>query len=196
MTTDFAITFDYLCPFARNANESVVEALIAGRDWDVEFRPFSLSQTKVDADETDVWERPPGAEGTRGVLALQWGIAVRDIWSDRFLDFHTALFDARHGRGDDIGDPEVLTRVAESVGLDAGAVAAEVDSGRPLQILASEHASLVDGWEVFGVPTFIVGDEAVFVRCMDRHRPDEIGRIVELVRWTSLNEFKRTRVPR
>ena len=42
MGRQFAITFDYLCPFARIANEVVVDALSDGLDWDVEFLPFSL----------------------------------------------------------------------------------------------------------------------------------------------------------
>ncbi len=43
MTVRFALTFDYLCPFARIANETVAEAIEDGVDWDVEFRPFSPS---------------------------------------------------------------------------------------------------------------------------------------------------------
>lgn len=196
MTTNFGITFDYLCPFARNANEAVAEGLRSGEDWDVRFLPFSLSQTKVEEGEVPVWERLPGDDGIRGVLALQWGIAVRDGWPDRFLDFHIALFEARHGRGADIGDTAELSAVAVSVGLDPASVAVEVATGRPLQTLATEHQELVTGRAVFGVPTFIVDDEAVFVRLMDRHRPDEIARVLGLLEWAGLNEFKRTRVPR
>ncbi len=114
----------------------------------------------------------------------------------KFLAFHLALFDARHGRGSDIGDQEILSEAAQATGLDADLVIAEVNSGRPLKTLASEHSDLVSGWAVFGVPTFIIGEEAVFVRSLARHRPDEIQRIVDLVPWTNLNEFKRTRVPR
>ncbi len=196
MATSFAITFDYLCPFARNANEAVVEGLVKGEDWDVTFRPFSLSQTKVGETETAVWDQDDGSDGTRGVLALQWGIAVRDWWPERFFDFHPELFAARHERGADIGDAEELAKVAEAVGLDPLLVRTEVATGRPMRTLATEHQELVAGLAAFGVPTFIAGDEAVFVRLMDRHRPDEIARVVNMLEWSSLNEFKRTRVPR
>ena len=54
MTTTFAITFDYLCPFARNASEAVVEGLHNGADWNVTFKPFSLAQTKVEPN--GAWE--------------------------------------------------------------------------------------------------------------------------------------------
>ncbi|MDJ0923711.1 MAG: DsbA family protein [Acidimicrobiia bacterium] len=196
MPAEFAITFDYLCPFARNLNESVLEALAGGAEWKVHFRPFSLAQTKVVERELDVWDRDRGATGTRGVLALQWGIAVRDRWPAGFSDFHLAAFAARHEQGADIGDEAVLATVAGSVGLDAAAVAGEVDSGRPLESLAAEHLDLVAGWDVFGVPTLISGEEAVFVRLMERHRPEVVQRLLDLVGWRDLNEFKRTRIPR
>ena len=196
MSLSFTITFDSLCPFARNLNESVLEGLAAGADWDVAFRPFSLSQTKVDDGDLDVWERPTGSDGTRGVLALQWGIAIREEWPDAFPTFHTDLFAARHEQGVDLGDEAELIEVAHAAGVDGTAVADVVAGGGPRQALRREHQDLVAGWGVFGVPTVIIGSEAVFVRSMERHRPEEIGRLLDLVSWTNLNEFKRTRIPR
>ena len=56
---------------------------------------------------------------------------------------------------------------------------------------------------VFGVPTFIAGGQAVFVRVMDRPRGDAerarttIERILDLLTtWPELNEFKHTSIPR
>ena len=196
MTASFELTFDYLCPFARNANESVIQGLRDGRHWTVTFRPFSLAQTKVTDGGVPVWDRDPNADGRSGVLALQWGIAVRDRLPESFQEFHLALFAARHEQGRDIGDPDQLSKVAMAVGLDPELVASEVESGRPLRTLAAEHQQLVAGWDVFGVPTFIVGPEAVFVRMMERHQPAEIDRIVDMISWTNLNEFKRTHLPR
>jgi len=196
MVDRFSITYDYLCPFARNANESVVDALRAGAGWEVDFRPFSLAQTKVDAGDRPVWEREPGAAGTSGVLALQWSIAVRDRFPDAFPEFHVGLFDARHGHGENIGDEQVLASLATGAGVVAAEINEVVATGEPARRLAEEHRELVKQWAVFGVPTFIVGDEAVFVRCMERHRPDEIQRVVDMIAWTELNEFKRTRIPR
>ena len=46
------------------------------------------------------------------------------------------------------------------------------------------------------MPTVIEGDEAVFVRIMERGNVDDFAQAVELVASTRLNEFKRTRVPR
>jgi hypothetical protein len=71
----FAITFDYLCPFARNANEAVLNGLAAGRAWDARFHAFSLAQVHVEDGDPAVWEEP---DGKSGLLALQWGVAARD----------------------------------------------------------------------------------------------------------------------
>jgi hypothetical protein len=43
----FAVTWDYRCPFARNAHEHVLDGLAAGAEWDVTFLPFSLGQVHV-----------------------------------------------------------------------------------------------------------------------------------------------------
>ncbi len=58
------------------------------------------------------------------------------------------------------------------------------------------------GW-VFGVPTFSAGDDAVFVRLMQRPHGDPdasratIERLLDLLTdWSELNEFKHTRIPR
>ena len=195
MTRQFAVSFDYRCPFARNGHESVVAGIRAGRDWDVRFLPFSLDQVHVQEGEVDVWDRDPHDWGS-GVLSLLWGIAVRDSFAEHFLDWHIAAFAARHDEGRPIGDAATLAEIATAVGLDAAAVAAEVESGRPLKVLADEHTEADKRWHVFGVPTFIVGERAAFVRVMDRGNPDDVDRSLDLLEWTDLNEFKHTSIPR
>ena len=195
MSRTFAVSFDYRCPFARNAHESVVAGLRAGRDWDVTFLPFSLDQVHVEEGEPPVWERDPSVWGT-GVNALLWGIAVRDQFADKFLDWHIAAFAARHDQGLKIAKDEVLAEIATSVGLDPEAVAAEAVSGRPLETLAQSHTEAVKRHAMFGVPTFVIGDDAVFIRFMDRGNPSDIDRALDLLEWPDLNEFKHTSVAR
>ena len=139
--------------------------------------------------------REPDERGT-GANALLWGIAVRDEFPDKFLDWHLAAFTARHEEGAKIAKEEVLAEIATSVGLDPAAVAAEVATGRPLKTLAQSHTDAVKNQAVFGVPTFVVGDRAVFVRLMDRGNPEDVDRVLDLLEWTDLNEFKHTSVPR
>jgi 2-hydroxychromene-2-carboxylate isomerase len=195
MTHSFAVTFDYRCPFARNAHEAVVTGLREKRDWNVRFLPFSLDQVHAEEGQPPVWDRPPNERGT-GVLALQWGIAVRDHFFDKFYDFHVELFAARHDHALKLGHEDVIRDVAAKVGLDVDAVAAEVESGRPLKTLAEEHTEAAKDWEVFGVPTFIDGTSAVFIRFMERNRADDVDRALELLPWTRMNEYKHTRIPR
>jgi len=192
---EIAVTFDFRCPFARNAHEAVVTALREGADLDVRFLPFSLDQAHVEEGDPPVWERQPSEWGT-GVTALLYGIAVRDQFPERFFDFHLAAFAARHDEGKKLGREEVVREAAAAAGLDVDAVAEEVWSGRPLKALAAEHTEQVERWNAFGVPTFIEGDQAVFIRFMERNRVDDLERALELLDWTRFNEFKRTQIPR
>jgi 2-hydroxychromene-2-carboxylate isomerase len=190
-----AVTFDYRCPFAYNGNAATIAATRGGADLEVRYLPFSLDQVHVEEGEPPVWERQPGAWGT-GVLALLYGIAVRDAFPDQFEDAHLALFAARHDKGLKLGHEDVLRDAVTSAGLDADAVASEVWSGRPLSTLEAEHTEAVTRWGVWGVPTLIEGDDAAFVRFMERGRVDDLERSLELLSWTRLNEFKRPTVPR
>jgi len=196
MPLSFGVTFDYRCPFARNAHEHLVEGLRSGADWDVQFLPFSLSQNKVQEGETSVWDEP---EKDSGLLALQLGIAIRDNQPERFLDAHLALFGIRHDEGKSQRDEDVLRQTLAGAGVDVEAAFAEVASGLPLKTVRAEHERGVADHEVWGVPTFIADGHAAFVRVMDRprdglHQPDKvIERIVGLLTgWPELNEFKHT----
>jgi hypothetical protein len=195
MTIRFNLTYDYLCPFAAGANQTVVEALEDGADWQVRFIPFSLAATKVGNSDRAVWERSPGSSGTSGVQAHLWSLAVRELEPTSFNTFHSNLFSARHREAEDINDVQVLRSVATTSGVDRDAVSDLVGSGKPAEVLGREHAEAVSAWQVFGVPTFIMGKEAVFVRLMDYTRGD-VDRVLDMLTWTNLNEFKRTSIPR
>jgi predicted DsbA family dithiol-disulfide isomerase len=198
-TRSFSVTFDYLCPFARNGHEHVLSGLRDGADWDVAFRPFSLNQVHVPEGESAIWERPD--EGS-GLLALQYGIAARDTQPDAFLDVHLALFAARHDKGLRINEPDVVLDAVRDAGADVDALTDEVRSGQPLKTIQAEHDESVERWRVFGVPTFIADDQAVFIRYMHRagqglDSTQTVERVLDyLTEWTDLNEFKRTRIPR
>lgn len=202
MSLRFGITFDYLCPFARNANEHVVTALRGGADWDVDFVPYSLSQGHVEEGQPDVWDHDD-PEAASGILALEVGLYVRDRHPDRFLDAHEALFAARHDDGGDLKDPEVVAGALRKVGLDADAILADARGGAYREQLRKEHDAGVADHHVWGVPTFIAGDRAVFVRLMDRPEGDveratkAIEQVVDLVvNAPLLHEFKQTDLPR
>lgn len=196
----FAVTWDYRCPFARIAHEHVVTALQAGAGWDVQFVPFSLDEPHTEEGQPSAFDDPARLPAQ---LAGQVGIAVRDHQPEAFLSVHRALFAARHDLGLDITDPAVLAKVVDEAGGDGAAALADVDQGWTLEAYRKEHHGVVEHHDVFGVPTFIVGDDAVFVRLMNRPEGDAalatsaIERVVSLVAgWPDLNEFKHTSITR
>ena len=190
----FAVTFDYRCPFARNAHEHVLDGLAEGADWDVQFTPFSLSASK---DPT--WDRSQDS----GLLALELAVAVRDGEPERFLEAHRALFTFRHDHGGNLRDLPALATVLDDVGVDVSAALDEVESGVPLKTVREEHEAAARDHTVWGVPTFIAGGQAAFVRLMERPAQAEvraaaaIERVVDMLAgWPELNEFKHTSLPR
>ncbi len=195
----FAVTFDYRCPFARIAHDHVVTGLRGGAEWEVTFLPFSLGQAHVVEGMPDVWDEP---QSDSGLTALQVGVAVRDNWPERFLDVHQALFEHRHLRAGSLRDRDAVGEVLASAGVDPRAVFDEVDSGQPLATVRDEHTAYVESHHVWGVPTFVTGSRAVFVRLMEGAGGDAgfagatIERLLDQIEWPILNEFKHTAIPR
>jgi len=195
----FAITWDYRCPFARIVHRHVVDALLDGADWDVTFVPFCLGQVHVEDGDTPIWERP---EDDTGILALQAAVVVRDRHPEQFLAVHRALFEARHAEGAQLRDEQVLRTLLTACGVDADAVFGEIEQGWPLVAVRDEHTAAATELDVWGVPTFMAGGKAAFVRLMDLPvDADDARRSVErcvdlLTGWPALNEFKHTSLDR
>lgn len=200
MTRSFAVTWDYRCPFARNAHEHILAGLASGADWDVRFLVFSLEQAHVEEGGTPVWEEP---ERHRGLVANLAGVVVRDRDPELFSAVHSALFAARHDQALDLRERDVLRKVLDDAGADGARVLSEVDAGWPLDVLKAEHTEAVEARHVFGVPTFLSENSAVFVRLMNRPAGDgelattTIERLLDLTSdWPELNEFKHTSILR
>ena len=198
MTRSFALTFDYRCPFARLVHDHVVEGLRAGADWDVTFLPFCLGQAHVEEGQPDIWETP---EADSGLLALQLAISLRDNQPHAFIDFHQAMFNHRHNGGGSLKDRATLDRIISENGADPVAAFDDVATGRPLAVIKDEHTLYARSHSVWGTPTFVVGDSAIFVRLLDHSHGDTaiatrtIERILDDIEWPILNEFKHTSIP-
>ena len=194
----FSVTWDYRCPFARIGHEHILDGLEAGAPWDVTFVPFFLNQSHVAEGAPSAWEDPTQQAD---LLSLAAGVVVRDRYPDQFLAVHRSLFTARHDEGGDLRDRDVVREALTRAGADADAVLAEVDAGWPAKQIRTEHEDMVGRLDVFGVPTFIVGDSAVFVRLMARPNGDgevavaTIERVLGLITdHPEINEFKHTRL--
>jgi len=200
MSRSFTVTWDYRCPFARNAHEHVLAGLQGGAEWDVRFLVFSLEQAHVEEGGTPVWDEP---DLHPGLIANLAGVVVRDRSPELFPAAHAALFAARHEDALDLRDRAVVAKALDAAGVDGAGVLSDVDAGWPLDVLRTEHTEGVKQFNVFGVPTFISGGDAVFVRLMDRPAGDTalatstIERVLDLLDgWPELNEFKHTTIPR
>jgi hypothetical protein len=194
----FSVTWDYRCPFARNGHEHILDGLKAGAPWDVSFVPFFLNQSHVPEGGVPAWEDPAQQPD---LLSLAAGVVVRDRFPEQFLSVHRSLFTARHDEGGDLRKPEIVRSALSRAGADADAVLAEVESGWPAKVIRDEHEGVVSALDVFGVPTFMLGDDAVFVRLMTRPKGDgEVGRstidrVLGLISENpEINEFKHTRL--
>ena len=199
-TSSFAVTYDYRCPFARNVHEHLAVALRAGAPWDVTFTPFSLSQAHVEEGGPAVWDDPDKASH---LMAIEAGLVVRDRFPEHFLDVHVALFAARHDDGQDLRHEEVVRAVLAKADVDGDAVFAEVAAGWPRAAFRAAHEEAVTSHHVFGVPTFVRDDQAVFVRVMTRPGEDAalarrtIDGVLTLIEdHPDLNEFKHTTIAR
>lgn len=199
MPLQFAVTWDYRCPFARNFHEHLVAGLEHGATWDVRCVAFSLTQNHVEAGDTSVWDEP---DKDSGLLALQVGTIVRDEHPDRFPAVHRSLFALRHDEGKLLTEPDLLRAVVDRHGLDGSAIVDRAVAGEAIPTVRKDHEEAV-GQGVWGVPTVLTDDAAVFIRLMDRASDDpeasvrSIERAVSLVGcWPELNEFKHVAVPR
>jgi predicted DsbA family dithiol-disulfide isomerase len=131
-----------------------LEALFAGRGYDIGKMQAQM-QARMAAEGLPYGDRTMTYNSR---LAQELG-----AWADSQPGgevIHDALFRAYFVDGKNIGDPEVLVSIAESVGLDARQ-AREVIEKRT-------HKAAVDAdWEksrrygVTGVPTFVMGDQGV-----------------------------------
>src|SRR5215831_3985570 len=100
----FDVFFDYQCPFVYRVAGLIEGARGSGRDVEVRWRYFSLTQVNSNNDGWTVW-RAPASEKVRGRLGFQAAEAARR--QGRFESFHMPLLLARHRDRLDIDEPSV-----------------------------------------------------------------------------------------
>lgn len=196
----FSMTYDYRCPFARNATDHVTTALRGGAPFDVQFSPFVLGGASNEPGTVSVFDDP---DQRPSLVALAASIVVRDEHPDRFLDVHDALFAFRHDDGGDLRDTGALRTIFDKCELDSSTIFDALQDGWPFDRLRQEHEQAMNTYEVFGVPTFIANEHAAFLRIMSRPFGDvalattTVETILSLLyRHPEINEFKHTSIPR
>ena len=177
---------DYVCPFCYLGRRSL-EQYRESRDApiEVEWHPFDLradrrgADGQIDPDATDGKDEDYYERARENVERLQReydvemaqslirdvdsrnaqlaSVAVQMDHAGVWEDFDWAIFDALWQEGRDIGDPEVLADLAETVGLDPSVVREALDDDLVERRLTDQfEAARVRG--VTGVPTFVYAD--------------------------------------
>ncbi len=153
----FDVFFDYQCPFVYRVAGLLDAVRRSGREIEVRWRYFSLTQVNSKNDGWTVWDAP-GSEKVRGRLAFQAAEAARK--QGRFEDLHLPLLLARHRDGLDTDQPEVVDEVAAGAGLDMDRFRDDIADPSVLDRLARDHTQAVTEHGVFGTPTFVFADGA------------------------------------
>ena len=92
--------------------------------------------------------------GEESVLASRFAIATQQVAGDEaYKSVHDALM-AYNGAMNDTG----FTRLAYSLGLDANAIVAAMDSEAVTEVIAANHA-LGQRLQISGTPSFVMGDQ-------------------------------------
>lgn len=191
------LNYDYRCPYTAVVHDTVLDALDAGADWDIAFEPFSLGQAHVADGQLPIWERP---DDDSGLEALQVSVVVRDRFPDAFLAVHRGIFAIRFTDAKPLSRPNI-DAVLRTAGLEPDDVWPHIDDGSALSTVRDEHTAQVKELEVWGVPTFMIDDQAVFVRLTERSDGDgalatrRIQRVLDLIEDEPvLNEYKHTSI--
>ena len=153
----FDVYFDYQCPFVYRVAGLLDAVQRSGRDIEVGWRYFSLTQVNSKDDGWTVWAAP-ASEQVRGRLGFQAAEAARR--QGRFEAFHLPLLLARHRDQRDIDDVSVVEQVAAGAGLDLNRLEADLGDPALLDALARDHTQAVREHGVFGTPTFVFEDGA------------------------------------
>jgi len=194
----FELSYDYRCPFAKNIHLHMVSALKAGGTFDVTFVPWTMSQGYKADGSPDVWD---DEKYNAELLALAVSTSIRDQQTEYFLDAHEAMFRGRHEKGIRLVTIEEIEGLLAPLGVDMDKVRSDIASRRPHQVIGESFKRFAKV-EAFGVPTFVIGNDATFVRYMNAPTNDahaSIAVIDSLVSMMAnrpeLNEFKHTRAP-
>ncbi|QQD81862.1 DsbA family oxidoreductase [Bacillus siamensis] len=180
MTLQIKVYTDYVCPFCF-VGKAAFEEAIKDKDVQVEWMPFELRPSPSpkldpvnDPAKRQMWKnsiepmaRSLGVEMTfphvsphpYTDLAFEGFHFAKEYGKDS--EYHTRVFQAFFQEEQNIGDIDVLTKLAEEAGLDGVAFkeALETRVYRDMQREALRYAYEEAG--ITAVPTFIIGDERI-----------------------------------
>ncbi|MEM7417598.1 MAG: DsbA family oxidoreductase [Gemmatimonadota bacterium] len=118
---------------------------------DVWARMQDALRQNAEAEGLTVGNRPKVANTHQALVASAWAQAERP---ELFPRFHEGLFVGYFAEGRDLGDPAELRGIAERAGLEPGAMAEVLESGR-FESAIEETAAEARAMGITGTPTFV-----------------------------------------
>lgn len=180
MTIKIRVYSDYICPFCFLAKAPFEEA-IKGKDVEVEWMPFELRPSP--APQIDPWNEPAKLQGWESYIkptAEKWGVNMKLPHVSPHPYTHLAhegyQFAKAHGLGNEynqqvfiaffqqeqnIGEIEVLTKIAGQVGLDEAEFRDALATGKYREVLQQEERHAYEEAQITAVPTFWIGEEKI-----------------------------------
>lgn len=183
MSDSVEFFFDYGSPFSYLA-DALLPGLAARCGARVEHRPMLLGAVFKATGNRSPMQEPVEAKRRYGGLALQRSAlragapfrinphfpintialmrtAVAAQRSGCFEPFHRAIYPAFWAEEKNLGDPDVISAVADAAGLDGRALlAAAGDDAVKAELRANTDEAVRRG--AFGAPTFFLGEEMFF----------------------------------
>lgn len=174
---EFASTYSYLATMriedlAKRARVQVnwrpflLGAIFKAQGWDTS--PFNIYSDKGKHMWRDL-ERQTKAQGLAfrrpdpfpqgGLLPAR--LALTKAVAPKRPAFCRAVYTAEFGEGDQIAEPQTMTRILAGLGLDADAALKEARS-EPVKTKLREETAEAQRLSVFGAPTFITSDGELF----------------------------------
>ena len=174
--------FDYVSPFSYLA-DSQLAGLVERTGAELVHRPMLLGGVMQASGNSPPFSVP--AKGRYvGIDAGRWArryglplepnphFPIKTVLSLRaalvlleegqgFAEYHEGVFRAMWTEAADIGDPEVLTRLLEKAGVEAGRVLKRCEEPEIKEALKANTVEAVERG-AFGAPTLFVGDEMFF----------------------------------
>jgi predicted DsbA family dithiol-disulfide isomerase len=180
MTLTIKAYFDYVCPFCF-LGESQLREAVKGKEVKVEWMPFELRP--YPNPPVDPWKEPGKLEGWKTVIrpyAEKWGVEMKlppfspQPYTRLAMEglqyakahgkadaYHHRIFTAFFQEEQNIGEIDVLSKLAGEVGLDTADFrnALETDKYREAHLAALRHA--YEEADIHAVPTFVIGKQVV-----------------------------------
>lgn len=192
---ELAVTYDYRCPFTWNFHSHLFSYL-KNNSLEIDFLPFFLDATHINGSSQEFWTSKEAFENSR---ALRLSIVIKNELPDRFINFHEQVFRYRFEKFQDINSQETLTEVLKSCVIDV-AFLNKCENLSFIDALRKIHESLIEKYQIFGVPTLIWENKSVFVRLMEPSlTADRSVKLLDVIfyamqNYPELNEFKYTQL--